>query len=120
MTDTSVIEGGPRRGGRSGGREGRRRRDAAEASATPVASPFKNIRNPYRHLEILSADQLESIHQTALEMLEEIGLKVLLPEAREIYRAAGAEVDEVAERVRFPRETPALPDGPLRAKKIPS
>lgn len=53
-------------------------------------------------MEIFSADQIETIHQTALEVLAEIGIKVLLPEARHMYRKAGAEVDETDGKVRFP------------------
>ena len=53
-------------------------------------------------VELVSADELESIHEASLTILEEIGMDVLLPEAREILRAAGAKVDGL--RVRADRE----------------
>jgi trimethylamine--corrinoid protein Co-methyltransferase len=56
------------------------------------------------HTEVLSADQIEAIHQASLAILERTGMEVLCPEARSILRDAGAQVDEAAMRVRFPRE----------------
>jgi trimethylamine---corrinoid protein Co-methyltransferase len=50
----------------------------------------------------ISDDQLETIHLASLEVLQEIGVDVMLPEARDIYAAAGASVD--GERVRLPAE----------------
>jgi len=54
-------------------------------------------------VSVVSADELESIHDASLSVLEEIGMDVLLPEARNIYRDAGAELGE-GTRVRFPRD----------------
>ncbi len=64
---------------------------------------YRQLRNPFAPVEIFSADQIEAIHETALKILEEIGLKVLSDEARGIYRAAGASVDEGEKLVRFDR-----------------
>ncbi len=58
---------------------------------------------PYAPIEILSADHLMAIHEAALTVLEEIGLRVLEPRAREFYRRAGAVIDESDLRVRFDR-----------------
>jgi len=66
-------------------------------------APFAQLQNPYPALEIVSADELESIHRASLEVLENIGINFLLPEAREILRRAGAEVDNSGARVRFDR-----------------
>ncbi|MDD9814506.1 MAG: trimethylamine methyltransferase family protein [Gammaproteobacteria bacterium] len=66
-------------------------------------SPFAQLQNPHPPVEILSADQLESIHRASLEVLENTGMNFLLPEAREILRRAGAEVDKSGARVRFDR-----------------
>ena len=41
----------------------------------------------------VSADELEAIHDASLTILEEIGMDVLLPEARALLKAAGAEVE---------------------------
>ena len=86
-----------REGGRR--RSGRERRDAAAFGQLP----WQSLRNPYRPLEVLSADQVEAIHDASMRILEEIGMDFLHPEALEILRDAGAEVTPGSERVRFDR-----------------
>ncbi len=49
---------------------------------------------------IVSDDELESLHLASLEVLETIGIDVMLPEARDYFVRAGASVD--GERVRIP------------------
>ncbi len=44
-------------------------------------------------MEILSADQLESIHLTSLRILEELGIEFMSPRALQIFRRAGARID---------------------------
>jgi trimethylamine--corrinoid protein Co-methyltransferase len=53
-------------------------------------------------MQAVSADELEAIHQASLQILEEVGIDFLLPEALEKLKAAGARVE--GERVRFDRE----------------
>jgi len=65
---------------------------------------------PFPPLELVSDDELEAIHQTALTILKEIGLDFLHDGARKILRAAGADVDPNSNRVRF---DPALVEGHL-------
>ena len=65
--------------------------------------PWKQLTRPYAPIEILSADQVQTIHEMGLTILEEIGMRVLQPRARQFYRAAGCDVDEGAMRVRFDR-----------------
>jgi trimethylamine---corrinoid protein Co-methyltransferase len=54
-------------------------------------------------MRVFSDDQVAHIHDTALRVLEELGMRILLPRAREILKAAGAEVDDAEEMVRFDR-----------------
>ncbi len=54
-------------------------------------------------MEVLSADELERIHLASLEILEEIGIAFLLPEALQILRDAGADVDDATQMVRMDR-----------------
>ncbi len=56
------------------------------------------------HTRVVSDDELESIHEASLTILERIGMEFLCPESRSIMRAAGADVDEATKRVRLPRE----------------
>ena len=79
-----------------------RRGDAGEDGFRQL--PFQRFRNPYPPLEIVSADELESIHEASLRVLRETGVNFLLPDAVAIARAAGAEVDPDGQRVRFERE----------------
>jgi trimethylamine--corrinoid protein Co-methyltransferase len=65
--------------------------------------PFRQLRHRYAPIEILSADQVMAIHGTALDILEEVGFKVLSDKARDLYRSAGADVTADSDRVRFPR-----------------
>src|SRR5690606_20727420 len=55
-------------------------------------------------IELFSADRIEAIHEASLTILEEMGVSILHPEARNLYRSAGAEVDEAGHRVRLDRE----------------
>ncbi|MDX2315201.1 MAG: trimethylamine methyltransferase family protein [Gammaproteobacteria bacterium] len=73
------------------------------AGETVVQLPFQQLRNPYPPMEILSADELESIHEASLDLLERVGINFLLPEARDILAAAGADVEKDGMRVRFDR-----------------
>ena len=70
-------------------------RPAARARAGGIAQrPWKQLTRPYAPIEILSADQVETIHETALTILEEIGMRVLRAAgARVSIAAAGADVD---------------------------
>ncbi|MDH3413650.1 MAG: trimethylamine methyltransferase family protein, partial [Gammaproteobacteria bacterium] len=65
--------------------------------------PWSRLRNPYSPIEVLSADEVEKIHLASLEILEDIGIAFLLPEALDILRRAGAEVDDRSQMVRFDR-----------------
>ncbi len=65
--------------------------------------PWKQLTRPYAPIEVLSADHLQAIHEMGLTILEEIGMRVLQPRARQLYRSAGASVDESEMRVRLDR-----------------
>lgn len=63
--------------------------------------PWGELRNPYAPIEILSADQVETIIETALRVLATQGMRFLEPGSRKRLREAGAEVDEASNIVRF-------------------
>jgi trimethylamine--corrinoid protein Co-methyltransferase len=63
--------------------------------------PWREITNRYAPIEILSADQIEIILGTALDVLAKQGMRFLEPDSRDIMRRAGAEVDEAEKIVRF-------------------
>jgi trimethylamine---corrinoid protein Co-methyltransferase len=55
--------------------------------------PFAQPRLRYAPTEVVSADQLESIHLASLRILQEIGMDFLDPDARDLLKAAGVELD---------------------------
>ena len=95
-TGSTTGESGTRRRGRSR-TEGMRNR-------LPEQLPFEQPTMRLNHTEVVSADELESIHEASLTILERIGMEFFCPEARSIMREAGASVDESNGRVRFDRE----------------
>ena len=86
--------------------EGRRGRSARGREREAVGFqqlPWQQVKNPFPPFNFISDDQVEDIHNASLQVLEEIGLNFLLPEARERLRVAGADVSEGDTRVRFDR-----------------
>ncbi len=65
--------------------------------------PFRQPRRRFPPVELLSADELEGIHDASLTILEEIGMDFLHEEAKATLRKAGASVDPGSDRVRFDR-----------------
>jgi trimethylamine--corrinoid protein Co-methyltransferase len=80
-------------------RRGRR----ADAAHSPIQQlPWKQPKHTLEPSRIVSDDQIEAIHRQSMKVLEQIGMDVLLPEARDILQKAGARVD--GERVRIGRD----------------
>ena len=83
----------------------KRRHTRRRALPTGIQQPpWQSIRNPYPPAEILSSDALEDIHHASLSILEQIGIEILLPEAAEYFRRAGAHVTGTPARVTFEPE----------------
>ncbi len=73
----------------------RRGRKAALADTAPRRKvDYHNLRNPFPPMNIFSEDRIDAIHTASLNVLEELGIRVLLPEAVEIYRQAGARISD--------------------------
>ena len=68
----------------------KRRRSAQQKPRATRTVPYKGLRHPYTPQTIWSEDEVAHVHETALRILEELGIRVLLPEARELYLKAGA------------------------------
>jgi trimethylamine--corrinoid protein Co-methyltransferase len=64
---------------------------------------YRNLKNPLLRQPAFSQDRLEAIHDTALRVIEELGIKVLNDEARGYYLQAGASVDEESQLVKIDR-----------------
>ena len=69
-----------------------------------VQKPWAQFTNPFPRARLISDDQVEAIHLTALNILEIIGIRCQVKEARDILAKAGARIDESDGRVRLGRE----------------
>ncbi len=95
-----------------------------------VQKPWTQFCNPFPKARLVSNDQVESIHLAALDILERIGIRCQVKEARDILAKAGAQVDESDGRVwlgreiveaalqTVPSETLLTPRNPGRAVKL--
>ncbi|MEW6403540.1 MAG: trimethylamine methyltransferase family protein [Chloroflexota bacterium] len=54
--------------------------------------------------EVLDLSEVESIHAASMEVLAEVGVKVNYKKARDIFREAGADVDEQTQAVKIPEK----------------
>ncbi|CTQ72638.1 trimethylamine methyltransferase family protein [Roseibium alexandrii] len=86
-------------------RRGRRRRGGGDKAGPELfpQKPFKQPRHIYKPVEAVSADELESIHEASMRVLEDIGIDFLHEEAKEILKAVGADVTPGSDRVRMDR-----------------
>jgi trimethylamine--corrinoid protein Co-methyltransferase len=84
-----------------------RRRRPARATNTEAAvdrsRSYRHLTNPFEPLKVFSDDEVASIHEAALLVLENNGMRVLSEPARRRYAAGGATVDEATMMVRFDR-----------------
>ena len=85
-----------------------RRREGGRGRGTrstgPSFAPIPRLSNRWPPLEILTAEQVERIVIAAFRVLEEAGLEIRSTAAREVYRRAGAVVDEDTQMVRLGRD----------------
>lgn len=81
----------------------RGRRDGASVGVSPGKPQYRRLVNTLPRAGLFSDDEVVHIHDTALRVLENLGLRVLSEEARGLFRRAGAAVDEASLMVRIDR-----------------
>lgn len=75
--------------------ETRARRRGRDGTTKVVRQPnYRQLRHPFPAQTVFSDDEVAEIHDTALKVLEQLGMQILLPEARDLFAAAGARVQE--------------------------
>ena len=87
--------------------ENKGRRRTRRGGTTPAPARdinYRSLRNPFPPARVFTDDRIAAIHEAALSVLENLGLKVLLPEARALFAKAGAHVDDRTEMVRIGRD----------------
>ena len=77
------------------------RRRPRRAATGVQQLPFRRLTNPFRPIEVLSADQVDDVHRASLRILAEVGIEVLGDRAIDRLAAAGADVDRATRRVRL-------------------
>lgn len=81
-----------------------RRSRREKALSAPHRQDYGHLRNPFTPQPGFSEDAVAAMHEAALRVLEELGLKVLLDEARNLFRAGGAICDDSSQMVRIGRD----------------
>ena len=91
-------------------RRSRRRPGVAAPSDAGVgrAHAYRHLTNPFEPLRVFSDDAVVALHEAALSILENQGMRVLSVEGRQHYAAGGAQVDEATQMVRFDRGLVAM------------
>ena len=59
--------------------------------------PWRRVVNPFAPVELLSADQVEAIHDAGLRILRDVGVEVLGGRAIDRFEQAGARVERAAD-----------------------
>jgi len=91
--------------GRSKRRSRRRKTgDHQPGQHVPRDIDYRHLRNPFPAINVFSDDRIEAMHVAAYEALESLGIKVLLPQARQLFRSGGATVDEKNQMVYIGRD----------------
>ena len=81
-----------------------RRNRRARRSATAISQlEWRELRNPYGPTTVMTDEQVQTIIDGALEVLETKGMRFLEPGSRKRLVSAGADVDEETMMVRFDR-----------------
>ncbi|MEM1163521.1 MAG: trimethylamine methyltransferase family protein, partial [Pseudomonadota bacterium] len=82
----------------------RRKRSRSARGEAKEARPvdYRNLVSPLPLAQGYSDDQIESIHQGALTVLQELGVRVIHDKAREMFAEAGADVRDM--QVHLPPE----------------
>ncbi len=79
-------------------------RSRTTRSMGPTLAALPRLTNPWPPLEVLSSAQVERILDAAFRVLEEAGLEIRSASARDVYRRAGALVDDATQMVRLGRD----------------
>ena len=69
-----------------------------------VQQSWMQLTNPLPSVKLISEDEVESLHKTALSILETVGLRCPLTEAQKVMSKAGALVDPNEQRIRIGRD----------------
>ena len=78
-----------------------RRRSSRPRRAIRSKTAYRHLENPFTPTTVFSEDQVAHVHESALAYLQASGIRVLLPEARRLFREARAVVEDETRMVRL-------------------
>lgn len=84
-------------------RRGERRTRRRDSPRTTQPA-YRQLLNPFPPLEVLSAEDVERIHDASMAILENNGMRIMDLGARQAFKNAGFDVDEINQQVRFDRD----------------
>ncbi|MGI9436342.1 MAG: trimethylamine methyltransferase family protein [Geminicoccaceae bacterium] len=79
----------------------RRGRSSRKAAAKARRPNYRQLRHPFSPQSVFSEDAIAAIHAKALQLVQELGIKILHQEARTIFRSAGARINDDDQLVRI-------------------
>jgi len=85
-------------------RKSRRKQKNTDSQLPPRSHAYRQLKHPFQPQRVFSDDAIENMHNMALRVLEELGMKMLLAEARDLFKSAGATADDNTQMVRIGRE----------------
>lgn len=85
-------------------RNSRRSRDRQKENLIPRSHAYRQLKHLFQPQSVFTDDAIQNIHAMALRLLEELGIKILLPAARDIFKAASAVIDDQQKMVRIGHE----------------
>lgn len=91
-----------------------RRRKAQPSAAGTRRPDYTHLHHPFAPAAVFDPDAVARLHDAALQILEDFGIRVLLPEARNIFVQAGARIDDDMVRIGRDIVAAALASAPRR------
>ena len=80
----------------SGSSRRRTGRGSGTVRVAPSTTKYRNLKHRFTPTPMVSEDELESIHNASLTILEEMGMDFMHEGAREILKKAGADVRAIS------------------------
>ncbi len=71
-------------------RERPKRRGRSAAPSVTRKVNYRQLKNPFPPMKVFSDDRIAAMHEAALNVLENLGIRVLLPDARDHFVCGGA------------------------------
>lgn len=86
----------------SSDRKGGGRRTRAARGGEGIAQlPWRQVRNSYPPMKLISDDHLEQLHRNSMRILSEVGIRVMSGKALDLFEKAGAIVDHDEQVIRI-------------------